>query len=203
MLSIITEPPDEPITLDEAKRQLRMDGIPDDDGLIQELLIPAVRERAEYATRRQLLTATWEAWLPAFPCGGIIELPRPPLQTVVSVAYVDGAGAVQTLDPAGYTVVAPAGPKSGRGVIQLVDGAAWPSTRRQIDAVRVRFTAGYGEDPTSVPARLRMAMLQDLATLYRFREDLVAGTSAVEFPMTSASKVIYRSYRSYPRYSAE
>jgi uncharacterized phiE125 gp8 family phage protein len=186
----------EPLTLDAAKQQVRRRDTTDDDVLLEDILIPAARERAEQATRRQFITATYDLTLDGrFP--GEIVLPLPPLQSVLSVTYVDDDGVTQTLATNQYTVDAPSGPRAQRGRIVPAYNVTWPGTRYQINAVTVRFVAGYGDDHTAVPPRLKMAMLQDVATLYENREDVVLGQgySVIAFP--SGSTATYANFRSH------
>lgn len=191
-------PIDEPVTLDQAKQQVRRTEVNTDDSFIKETLIPAARERFEQATQRQGITATWDYKLDRFPgLTGRIVIPRPPLQKVVSVTYVDEDGDTQTLSTSRYTVHAPAGPRAQRGWIEPVYDDEWPETRCQSNAVTVRFVAGYGDTPDTVPPRLRLAMLQDIGTLYEHREDIVIGQgyALTEFP--GGSRAIYRSFKSH------
>jgi uncharacterized phiE125 gp8 family phage protein len=178
-------------------------------------LVAAVRERAEAATGRQLLTATWDLRLDTFPCGvqpfelGLhwsfdrignmfLDIPRPPLQSVSSITYIDTAGQTQTWSSANYVVDAPSGPRGRRGRIAPAYGVVWPFTQAQINAATVRFVAGYGATGAAVPALLRQAQLMDLAALYENREAVVvseARASAIEVPMGAAA--IYRAHRTY------
>jgi uncharacterized phiE125 gp8 family phage protein len=207
-LSLVTAAASEPVTLDEAKRQIRRTDVSDDDAYLEDTLIPAVRERAERETFRQLITATWDLKLDRFPWPedlspweqwrypqGVIKVPLPPLQSVTSISYVDGNGATQVWASSEYIVDAPAGPKAARGRITPVYGVSWPTTREQINAVTVRFVCGYGTSHTAVPPRLKMAMLVDLGTLYEHREDVIVGQGFTidEFPLGSLA--IYRQYR--------
>jgi hypothetical protein len=68
-----------------------------------------------------------------------LELPKSPLLSVTSVQYVDGSGALQTLDPSQYLVDTATKP----GRVTPAFGLAWPVARRQMDAVRVTFVAGH------------------------------------------------------------
>jgi uncharacterized phiE125 gp8 family phage protein len=188
----------EPLTLAEAKRQVRRTDLTDDDELLDLTLIPAVRERAEQATRRQLITATWDLKGDRFPCGDeAIVLPVPPLLSVVFVKYVDTAGALQTWSSSNYVVDAPAGARAARGRLTLAYGALWPVTRDQANAVTIRFTCGYGLTANSVPPRLKMAMLLDLGTLYENREDQVVGQGYAITPFPNGSDNVYRAFKSY------
>ena len=159
-------------------------------------LIADARERAEGATWRQFITATWDLLLDDFPHEAYLELPKPPLQSVTHVKYRDRAGALQTWASSNYVVEAPAGPRCARGRIGLAYGVTWPSTYGQIGDVQVRFVAGYGATGATVPARLRSAMLLDVATHYAQRENAITGTSVAELPMGSAH--VYRAHKSYP-----
>lgn len=102
-------------------------------------LIRTVRVAAEGYTRRALVTQTWDLKLDRFPCW-TIHVPKPTLQSVVSITYVDTDGNTQTLDPATYLV----DPNSTPARITPVFGGIWPVTLYQNNAVKVRFVAGYG-----------------------------------------------------------
>lgn len=161
-------------------------------------LITAARERCEQVTWRQLVQATWDFYLDAFPSSErLIEVPKAPLSSVTHVKYYDTGGTLQTLTvTTDYTVHAPAGPRCRRGRVALAYGKSWPSTREIADAVVVRFIAGYGATAASVPAMLRQAMLIDMGTLHEHRDDAVD-----EVPVPPLAERVYLSYRSRPRYS--
>lgn len=162
-------------------------------------LITAARERAEVATRRQLLQATWDLFLDAWPSDGIIEVPKPPLTSVTHVKYTNTGGTLTALTvTTDYLVSAPAGPRCRRGRVTLAYGQSWPSIRDIADTIVVRFVAGYGTAASTVPKLLRQAMLIDMGTLHEQREDVVVGTITAELPRLSAH--IYRSYRSNARH---
>lgn len=63
--NLVQGPASEPITLADAKLNLRVD-LADDDALITDAIAMA-RERCELETGLQLITATWEIWLDHFP----------------------------------------------------------------------------------------------------------------------------------------
>lgn len=151
---LITGPTYEPLDLEETKKALSWTS--DLDDTLIDTWISTARQRFEQQTGRQLMTATWEAWLDAFPC--VIELPKAPLISVVSIKYVDADGALTTLDPSAYSVKAPQGPQGDRGWIEPAYGATWPSTRDESGAVRVRYTAGYGSAQGDVPELVRSGL---------------------------------------------
>jgi uncharacterized phiE125 gp8 family phage protein len=205
-----TSPIAEPLTLAQAKQQVRREDVDTDDAYLEETLIPAARERGEFETARQFISTTWDLKLDRFPCPddlspweqrwypqGVLRVPKPPLQSVVSISYVDPDGATQTWASNQYVVDAPDGPTAARGRIVPVYGVSWPTTREQINAVTVRFVAGYGDSAAAVPPRLRMGMLEDLGTLYEHREDFVVGQGYAITPFPLGSSAIYRAFKSY------
>lgn len=174
-LKIFLAPATEPVSLAEAKAHLRCGD--DEDALIT-ALIQAAREQAEHLLNRSLITQTWERVLDAFPA---VELPlgMPPVQSVSSVRYYDPAGAPQTLDPSAYSLDA----DTDAGWIIPAYGTSWPDTIDTPNAVRVRFVCGYG-GAADVPAAIRSWILLRIGTLYKHREETVAGVSLAELPRT-------------------
>ncbi len=152
------EPPAEtPVTLAEAKANLRYSAS-DQDAFIAGLIAAAVGhlEGRNGILGRSLVTQTWETRLERFPCryNGRIELPMPPLQSVQSIKYLDAAGDEQTVDPATYIV----DEQHLIGRVRLAPGKTWPATLCDEAAVRIRFVAGYG-NAAAVPAPLKQAIL--------------------------------------------
>lgn len=180
-LKIETPPAVEPITLADAKLHLRVeDTVTEDDALIQ-AQIKAVRMAAENFTMRQFITATYQLFLDSFPT--VINVPRPPLQSVTSIKYIDTDGNEQTLNAGVYTVDT----VSMVGRIVLAYEQSWPQTRAQIQAVTVEYTAGYGDAPADVLDDIIAAMKLHLGHLYENREDVVVGVSVSELPKASES----------------
>ena len=147
-IKLITGPSAEPVTLAEVKLALSIDGT-DRDTRITKLII-AAREQAEHETDAAFITQTWELAVDAFP-ESEFRLPKPPLLSIVSVKYDDPAGVEQTLSSAKYTFDNYSKP----GFIMPAYGATWPDTLEGANAVRVRYTAGYGPDATYVPERVK------------------------------------------------
>lgn len=155
---LITAPTTEPITLAEAKLQLRVDNN-DEDALIQGF-ITAAREHAEQVTRRSIMPQTWEVILDAFPDSDI-ELLYPNVLTVESVKYIDLNNVQQTMSASDYYLDKDSEPA---WLILAID-KTWPDTLEVANAVRVRYTAGYA-DAISVPASIRTWLLLAVENLY-------------------------------------
>jgi uncharacterized phiE125 gp8 family phage protein len=174
-------PTSEPLSLSEAKLHLRVDG-DDEDELIGSL-ITAAREYCETSTNRQFVTATFVGKLDEFPTeleNGWYEitLPRPPLQSVSSITYVDTAGATQTLSAGVYAADTSIEP----GRVRLAYNQTWPTIRTQPNAISITFVAGYG-DAADVPESIRAAMKLILGHLYANREAVNVGNIVNEFPI--------------------
>lgn len=175
-LKRLTAPASEPITLAEAKAHCRVDHTTD-DSLIQGY-ITASREWVEDYIDRSLVSQRLVMTLDAFPHE--IELPRPPMAssgtaTAVTVTYVMGeAGGTATLATSAYRVDRDSTP----GVIRTTYAGSWPSHLLDQNSVTVTWWAGYG-DPTSVPQRVKNAMLMCVHELYEKRGNAVMPEAAM------------------------
>lgn len=176
-LRLVTPPTGEPLDLREAKRALRRFDDDEDDEIRD--LVKAARAYVEgYGV--QLLTATYDLWLPYFRT--TIDIPKPPLQSISSVSYYDLNGVLQTVGPTVWQAHASSGSFPRRGRVTLADNQVWPVTAGRLDAVRIRFVAGYG-DRTAVPADLKQAMRLLIGHWYRHGSAVVSGTIAAELPL--------------------
>ena len=177
--ALVTAPVAEPVSVIEAKAHLRVtDGA--EDALIS-ALITAARQSIEGrfgSLQRALMTQTWDWFLDGFPCGSApMEVPLPPLQSVTSITYTDDAGAAQTWDASKYSV----NTKSLIGLIAPAYGESYPSTRTIMNAVTVRFVAGFGAG-SDVPMPIKQAMLLQIGHMYENRETHILGVSVEVLP---------------------
>jgi uncharacterized phiE125 gp8 family phage protein len=135
--------------------------------------------------------APW--WWYGFPTKDSIELVRRPVITStspvvgVTITYFDSNGALQTFDPSNYTVA--------QDKVCLNVGSTWPLTDRRQDCIQISYSAGYGTDPTSVPAQLQLAVMY-LATNFYENRNITTVEPTSEVYMTLMSLLAsYRSYR--------
>jgi hypothetical protein len=220
-VDLIVAPTEEPVTLDAAVAHLRAMNTQDTaTGGVIDGLRTVVRRQCEYFTRRALPPQTCELVLDRFPDqrypptagqhaglygawfglgrhAGVLLLPRPPLIEVISIVYVDEAGADQTLDPSTYQVDIPVGPLARPGRVRPVPGTAWPTTQHgRLDAVRLRYRCGYvtGGSPETmdVPADLTHGQLVMLSELYKVRSESVPLGST---PALIRAKALWQPYR--------
>lgn len=203
VLKTITNPLTEPVTVTEVGNQCRVTDFSDELDIIN-LIIQAVREQAEAVTRRSLITQTQELVLDSFPSGrtGIV-IPKAPLQSVVSIKYIDTNGVEQTLSPSTYRVLNDCEPAD---VIPAY-GLNWPIARNDKAVVRVRFICGYGplasddpedpdkEMPNNVPAGIKQWMLFAIASCYENRESLIVGNRVSLTELSTLTDGLINNYR--------
>ncbi|MET3915149.1 putative phiE125 gp8 family phage protein [Variovorax sp. OAS795] len=184
---VVTPPPVEPVTIEEAFVHLRLDDPTEanpDTAAVQAQIVSA-REQCEQITRRAFVQQTlrltrgpdrrngerrgWD-WFIGGGCvaWGDIELLRPPFIEMVSLKYFDDANTQQTVDPDDYFVTSDLVPK-----LRFVGGFSTPSIYLRDDAVQIEYTAGYApvpadpdaEPPTAidyranVPSSIKQAIL--------------------------------------------
>lgn len=183
-LSLVTPPAEEPVTRAEAKKQCEVATAITAHDSHFDRLIKMARIRAEELTGRQLVTATWDLFLDAFPADGVsrLQIPRAPLASVTHVKYIDAGGTQQTLDSSLYKVVTAREP----GEIHPAYGTVWPIAREEPDAVEIRFVAGYG-DAADVPELLKEAMLLLIGHWFEHREEVVGNLQTKQIEVAAAS----------------
>jgi len=142
-------------------------------------LVAKATRYVERTWRRQLITATWELYLDAFPAE--IELPLLPVQSVEAITYLDTSGTSQPLAAADYQVDLASPDVAAR--IKPAANENWPSTYTDAYAVvTVEFVAGYGDSPSDVPETIHHSILLLAAHWYRLREPAITGTIINEAP---------------------
>ena len=139
-----------------------------EDDLLTEKLQSAIDD-AEDFTGRQLLTATWKAYLDEFPPDkDYIELPFGNLQSVTSTKYKDSDGTETTMTVTTEYIVETNGDERGR--IVLPYGCSWPSTTLYLsNPICIEFVCGWTA-AALVPSKIKSAILLGAADLYNCRE---------------------------------
>lgn len=121
----------------------------------------------------QLLADSWS---------DLDHLPIGPVTDIVSIHYLDVAGAEQLLEPARYELTG-ADLETG---IRLSVGSIWPAARAVGGAIRVNLTVGYQDIPPAVLA----AALYHASDIFAFRETAVVGTVAAKIPMSATAEAM-------------
>lgn len=159
---LVLAPQSEPITLTEAKLNLRVDG-DDEDDLIRALIV-AAREHIEDITRRALLTQTWDFCLDSWPDRDFIRLPFGNLQSVTSIKWKDTDGTETTLTLTTDYLVETNGEQCGR--IVLPYGGSWPTgTLYPSNPITIRFVCGW-TTATLIPGKIKVAVKLWAENLY-------------------------------------
>lgn len=168
----VTPAADTAISLDEAKLALRVDGNRED--IFVRRCIAAAQELAGSRTNRPVMTSTWRMTLDRFPCGPI-RLPRGNVTAISSLTYVDGDGAVQTLDSSLYAY------DLDREPVEICPayGETWPTARIQPASIKVTFVAG-AETADDVLDDIKMAMHLLVGHWFEHREAVGQVSGAVE-----------------------
>jgi len=162
-------PPTEPaINLDRVKQHLGVSFDADDD--LISIFLDAATAAVEGPTGIgiALRPATYRLTLDCWPAGPI-RLPLRPATGVTSITYKDTAGAIQTLDPATYSI------DLDTGTVCRAINASWPSLANLPGAVTVTFTAGFA----TIPADLKAAILLIVGHYYANREAVVGTTGSI------------------------
>lgn len=158
-LTLVTPPAVEPVSLADAKLQLRVTWSSEDAFITDKIVV--ARNAVETYTRRALIKQEWLLEMDSFPGTHplyvrrgfpAIYVPKPPFNRVVSFQYVDTAGALQPLQEQtdygrdssflwGYQLM----PGSDTGPARLTPPWArpWPPTRRVAGCVQLDFLCGY------------------------------------------------------------
>jgi len=160
---VITNPPEaEPLTLEEAKKHLRITHDAD-DGVIN-ALIKTAREMCESHTRLALVARGCSLYLDRWEKEAL-EIPAPPLLEVLAIIVHGADGGESEFPETSYTVDTHSRP--GR---ILIEGAP-PQPGLPLGGIEIQFTAGFGDGPEDIPNSLREGMLRLIAHLYLNRGD--------------------------------
>jgi len=153
-----------PISVAEAKAQMRVEGN-DDDTIIERLVNAAVAfVDVQGVLGRAMITQTWGEWIAPNPSTVMLSLG--PVQSVSAIKYYDVDGVLQTATLADFNVFG----TPNRITITPKTGKAWPTTQTRDDAIKIEYVIGYGNAASDVPQTVRHALLMLVAHWYENRE---------------------------------
>ncbi|MEL6364678.1 MAG: head-tail connector protein [Pseudomonadota bacterium] len=159
MLTILTPPAVEPVSIDEAKRHLRLSSNAEDAAIAR--LIAAARRVVEERTGRALVAQAARLTLDA-PPADVATFPRAPVLSFDAVEVETEAGQWSAVDPGLYAV------ETGEGA-RIAATGFWPRPASPIAGVRIDASVGYG-GAGAAPEELQQAVLLLTAHLYERRE---------------------------------
>jgi uncharacterized phiE125 gp8 family phage protein len=166
-------PDAEPVTLADAKAELRIDHDAEDD-LINGL-IRAACEEVEQTTGLAMIEQSWRLALDCIPQDGLVLLRRGPVREVTAVTAYGSDGEASLIAPADYQL----DPLSRPARLHF---DVLPGDLRALNGIEIDFTAGYGEAATDVPDLLKRAMLTLVAHWFEFRASFGAEHQPVSMP---------------------
>lgn len=182
-LILTAGPAVEPVSLEEAKAHCRIDACAEDT-LVSSLVL-AARLYVEQSLGLALIRQKWSLYLDAWPGKAHVELPLSPLIGVDAIRLYGQTGSYMTIDPGLFFLdTVSRRPRLVRGV-----GQAWPVPGRNVNAIEIAFTAGYGATADDVPMPIRQAIKLLIAHWYEAREPVVFGQDANIMPLTVASLI--------------
>jgi uncharacterized phiE125 gp8 family phage protein len=174
-LKLITAATALAVSLVEAKEHLRVTESTEDTLITA--MITAATEVAEQMTGRAIMPQTWELTLDSFP--DAFELTRIPAASITSLKYYDADGVLTTMDGAAYTL--DIADDYGFAYVVPAYGTEWPTAREQINAVVVRYVAGYA-NAAAVPESIKSWIKLQISAMYENRElEGIAQTHKIGF----------------------
>lgn len=186
-LSVTTPAATFPVSLSTIKEYLKLTDTADDSLLMSQCL-PSAVEWIEHQMRRPLISRTMKLTLDVFPSATKLEIPVPVVSAISSVKYYNTAGVLTTLSASSYWTIL--NERASSAYVVLKPSYSWPSTEESRPrAVEVEFVAGYGSNPSDVPADIRQAILYLVEHSHTIRAPIITGTivSDVRFTIESLS----------------
>ncbi|MEN7549314.1 phage head-tail connector protein [Rapidithrix thailandica] len=175
-------PGSEPLSLEEAKAQLRIEDIFTVEDALIGSLITTGRQQVENYCEISLIETTWKAYYDTFP--EVIELPKGKVLSLVEIKYFDEDNQ-ETILPASAI---DQDLNSRPALLRAVD--SWPATYERMNAVEVTFTAGFGANASDIPEAIKQAIKLFVGAGYAHREDKRAANL-----LPRASELLIMPYR--------
>ena len=132
--------------------------------------------------RRQLLTATYTAYLENWPSGDTIEIrDKLPIASITAVKYKadDDDGTLTTITSTNYGTRLP---YASPAWIKFIDGYSYPTLKTgAVERIQISLTAGYGT-ADQIPWTTRAAIRMLVSDFVDERGTVIIGTTANEIP---------------------
>lgn len=178
MALVVTSPPSlEPVSLDEVKAHLRIDGV-QDDVLLSSLILTS-RLHVEAALGLSLITQGQKWTLDWWPDhgDGAVELPVRPVQSVTAINIRDASGTANAVSGDLYELDGACAPAR-----LLRKAGEWPRPGKKHNGIEIDLLTGYGAVASDVPEPIRLALLQLVAHWYEHRDPVEIGSSKTSVP---------------------
>lgn len=185
-ITIISAPPEEPMSLAAAKAHLRVTSASEDSYIGS--LISVARGYVESVTGRSLVARTVRWTIDAFPCGprADMKLPTAPVQAIDSIVYTATDGTEKTWAAENYFI----DDDGDMPALCLGYEKDWPSDVRDIrGAVKITMEAGYPPDlgsPVDYTAEIPEEIIHAMKLLiahWHCKRQAASGDALTEIPM--------------------
>ncbi len=159
-LALLTPPAASPVTLDEAKRHLRVE-TGDDDGYLTDLIAVST-SHLEAVAGLKLISQTWRQYFDCAPSGSHFRLDVQPVQAILAMRVFEAGGVPVELAPSSIILDSVSSPPRLEVRQSL-------STGQVFNGIEIDILAGHGDTPVDVPDGLKRALLLLIAHSYEFR----------------------------------
>lgn len=161
VMTRLTAPAAEPVTLAEAKAHLRVTTATEDALIVS--LIAAAREEVEVATGLALISQNWRIYLDHWPHCNVLKLNKHPVQSVLQVTVYDALGAPTTIIPVATNLDRASRPA------RFAKPDAIGSPGQPVNGIEIDIRTGFGETGVEVPDGLKRAILLLMAFWFEHR----------------------------------
>lgn len=182
MRIVVITPPAPIVTWEEADAHLRLGGDEGEQSYVENLIegVSGLIDGPEGYLKRAIGVQTLEARFSLLAVGNSVPLIVPPVIDLVSVKYLDVAGAEHIADLSGVAV-------DGDELVTVDSDWPWIGGSLRREAGFVRYRAGY----EAIPAQIRTAALLMIGELYEKRELAASGIGGAAADLLQP----YRVYR--------
>lgn len=187
MISDISRPAVEPVTLDYAKTFLRVDH-DDDDALISDLITSA-RLRIETLIGGSLIMRP-RRLVSTHISGRGVFINHHPVTAINRISICGAASECVEISPDSYSANLRCQPPA----VTVNAPGGWRGLLSGATHIEVEFTAGFGEAAEDIPMPLRQAVMLLLAQSYEYRGDREDGLPPIPM-MVDALIMPYRNVR--------
>lgn len=165
---IVSTPLVYPVTLIEAKEQLRLNALNTAFDTLIDGFIETATSEAEKFTRRRFLNQTWDVFADKFPKEHYFQLPFGSLNSVVHFKYKDVYGVETIINPTSYIE-----DNIGSRLV-LAYEEEWPSNVElyPVNPIEIRFSCGYLL-PSEVPQAIKDAIRIKISDLFINANDTI------------------------------
>lgn len=161
---LITPANIEPLTLNEVKTHLRLEGITSFDNQLNNL-IKVAREYCEQITGRDLINKTYRILLNCMPKK--MKILKSKLQSITSIRYYS-QDILQTLPSNNYYFT-----QSNDYALLIIDNNLQLNLDNREQVINIDFIAGYGNTADNIPQGIKQAMLSYITYLFENAGDCV------------------------------